>query len=135
MTSIVRIHGLQRVVTAREQRLVRTWGDIPPLRVELRLPEVRLVRLVADDDVLHGRERARHLLLEGDESGSQPLGDEVTAVAVPGWIEKATCTPRTAAAGRSVLIWYSFSIAVGRAGSHVTGSLSSRRPTSFITPR
>ena len=61
-------------------------------------------------------------------------GEAVTAVAVPGWMEKATFTPRTAATGRSALIWRRFSISVGRAGSHFMGSRNSRSPMSFNTP-
>ena len=67
MTSIVGIDLLQRVVARREQRLVGGAGDAVPVGVELGLPEVRLVRLVADDDVLHGREGAGDVLREGDE--------------------------------------------------------------------
>jgi hypothetical protein len=55
------------VVRAREQCLVRGAGDVPAARVELRLPEPRLIRLVADDDVFHRRERPSDLVEERDE--------------------------------------------------------------------
>ena len=53
MTVICRIDRLERVVRGREVRTERRCrGDLPG-GVELRAPEGRLVRLVADDESLH----------------------------------------------------------------------------------
>jgi hypothetical protein len=57
-----RVDRLERIVGPREQRLVGGAGGAAPGRVELRLPEARLVRLVADDVVLDERIGRREFL-------------------------------------------------------------------------
>ena len=64
------IDRLQCVVGRREQRLVGGPRQIGPGGAELRLPEARLVWLVADHVVLHERIRTRELLEEGRELGN-----------------------------------------------------------------
>ena len=54
-----RVDGLERVVRQREHLLVGRPGEPAPARRELRPPEARLVRLVADDELLHLRVRPR----------------------------------------------------------------------------
>ena len=54
-----RVDSLERVVREREHLLVGGSRDTATARGELRAPEARLVRLVADDELLHLRVRAR----------------------------------------------------------------------------
>ena len=53
MTEICGIDTLEHVVGGREVGTERGGGRVLPRRVELRTPERRLVRLVADHEVLH----------------------------------------------------------------------------------
>ena len=65
-----RRHRLDGVVRAREQRFVRGRGGVAAVERELRQPEAVVVRLVADDHVLHGRVAAHD---RGRERGEVPL--------------------------------------------------------------
>ena len=65
----LRVDRLERVVRAREERRERDPRGTAAATVELRLPEARQVRLVADDELGHLRIRA------GDEL--QPLDELV----------------------------------------------------------
>ena len=127
-----RIDLLERVVASSEQCLIGGAGRRRSVGVELGLPEARLVRLVADDHVFHGRERAGDLLLEGDE----PVGTLRThgdRAGLPGPNREATRIPRKAATGGGLDLLLC-SISRPRL-SQLTVSRTSLMPTSFSTPK
>src|SRR6185436_13138716 len=67
-----RVDSLERIVGRSEERLVGGTRRPGAIRVELRLPEAPLVRLVADDEVFDLRERPRDEGGEGGELSSGP---------------------------------------------------------------
>ena len=73
-----RIDRLERVVGPRKHRLVCGGGERPSGGVELRLPEIWLVRLVPDHEILHLGKGERHLLDElGELRRSRGRGGEI----------------------------------------------------------
>ena len=79
-----RVDALERVVAGRQRRLVGGARERRARARELRLPEPRLVRLVADDEVLHLRVGRAASCARKRRTAPGASGDAVSAPAFEG---------------------------------------------------